>query len=66
MLKARKTDGEVMVSLTDYGAGIASEDLPHIFQRFYQPKAGRKAGGLGLGLYISKMLVEAQGGRILG
>ncbi len=64
LLRAEKTDGEVTVSVTDYGMGIPPEDLPHIFERFYQPTAGRKAGGLGLGLYISKMLVEAHGGRV--
>ena len=44
--------------------GIAQEDSPHIFDRFYRSKGVRKAGGLGLGLYITKMLVEAHGGRI--
>ncbi|MCL4465149.1 MAG: PAS domain-containing sensor histidine kinase, partial [Chloroflexi bacterium] len=64
LIRAEKTNQKVTVSVTDRGLGIAPEDLPHIFVRFYQPKAGRRAGGLGLGLYITKMLVEAQGGRI--
>ena len=64
LVGAERTDGEVTVWVADRGFGIAPEDLPHIFERFYEPKAGRVAGGLGLGLYISKMLVEAHGGRI--
>ncbi len=62
--KAEEGEGEVMVRVVDRGSGIASEDLPHLFDRFYQPVGGRRAGGLGLGLYITKMLVEAHGGRI--
>lgn len=64
LIRAEKVDREVMVSVSDQGVGISPEDLPHIFERFYQPRGGRKAGGLGLGLYITKMLVEAHGGRI--
>jgi len=53
-----------MVCVCDQGTGIAPADLPHIFERFYRPAGGRKAGGLGLGLYITRMLVEAHGGHI--
>jgi len=66
LVKAERTNGEVVVSVADRGVGIAPEDLPHIFERFYQPRAGRRLEGLGLGLYITKMLVEAHGGRIWG
>ncbi|HLF73782.1 MAG TPA: HAMP domain-containing sensor histidine kinase [Anaerolineales bacterium] len=51
----------VLVSVEDSGAGIASEELGHIFDRFY--KSG-DSGGMGLGLSIAKYLVEAHGGRI--
>ncbi len=61
---ARSVDGEVEVSVSDRGAGIAPADLPHLFERFYRAKGTRKAEGLGLGLYITRMLVEAMGGRI--
>jgi len=64
LVRARKTDDEVTISVADQGIGITPEDFPHIFERFYEPKGGRRAGGLGLGLYITKMLVEAHGGRI--
>jgi len=64
LVTATATDGEVTVSVTDRGVGIAPEDLPHIFERFYRAKGTMKTEGLGLGLYITRMLVEAHGGRI--
>ncbi|MCL5959495.1 MAG: ATP-binding protein, partial [Chloroflexi bacterium] len=64
LVKAQRLDYEIMVSVSDRGIGIAPEDISHIFERFYEPRAGRKAGGVGLGLYISRMFVEAHGGRI--
>ncbi|MCL5958005.1 MAG: cell wall metabolism sensor histidine kinase WalK [Chloroflexi bacterium] len=64
VLRSEKIDGEVVMSVADHGQGIASQDLPHIFERFYQPRTGRKPGGLGLGPYITKKLVEAHDGRI--
>ena len=63
-VSAERRDGELLISVVDRGVGIAPEDLPHIFERFYRTKGTRKAEGLGLGLYITKMLVEAHGGRI--
>ena len=59
-------DPEVSVSVSDTGSGIAPEDLPHVFERFYRgdPSRARRSGGTGLGLVIAKELVEAHGGRI--
>jgi signal transduction histidine kinase/molybdopterin-guanine dinucleotide biosynthesis protein A len=55
----------VTISVEDEGNGIAPEDLPRLFDRFFQAKRGRtRKSGLGLGLYITKGLVEAHGGRI--
>jgi two-component system, OmpR family, phosphate regulon sensor histidine kinase PhoR len=54
----------VVVSVADQGRGIAPDDLPHIFERFYRGTGGRTGEGVGLGLYITRMLVEAHGGRI--
>ncbi len=58
-------DNEVVVSVKDEGPGVAAEDLSKLFQRYYrtQTAKGHRAG-LGLGLYITKGLVEAHSGRI--
>ncbi len=66
LLQAKSTDGEVLISVMDEGVGIAPEELPHLFERFYRGKSERQAEGIGLGLYITKLLVEAHGGRIPG
>lgn len=63
-VEAARTDGEVVTSVADHGVGIAPEDLPHIFERFYRARGPRKQEGLGLGLFITRKLVEAHGGRI--
>ena len=60
---AEPREGEVCFRVSDTGPGISREHLPHLFERFWRP---RRAGGLGagLGLAISKGIVEAHGGRI--
>lgn len=59
------TDQEVFVSVKDDGIGINQENLKHIFSQFYRAKGvDRKVSGLGLGLYISKEIIERHGGRV--
>jgi signal transduction histidine kinase len=60
---ATALDREVRFWVTDTGAGVAPEDVPHLFERFWQARRGRHRG-VGLGLAIVKGLVEAHGGRI--
>ena len=58
-------DAGATVAVEDQGPGIPASELPRLFDRFYQAKRARAMkSGLGLGLYITKGLVEAHGGRI--
>jgi two-component system, OmpR family, phosphate regulon sensor histidine kinase PhoR len=56
----------VEVSVTDQGAGLSAENATHLFEKYYRTREGRSSDGmgLGLGLYISKLIVEAHGGAI--
>lgn len=59
-----RTDN-VIVCVSDQGPGIAPDDMPHIFDRFYRaPDMAKKTKGAGLGLFLCKSIVEAHGGRI--
>lgn len=64
-LTLRRQAGWVQVGVEDTGMGIAAEDLPHIFERFYRADRSRgRTGGSGLGLAICKWIAEAHGGRL--
>jgi len=64
-IKLKEDNGFLRVEVADTGEGISNEDLPKIFDDFYRGVAGDTAAkGAGLGLSISKMIVEAHGGRI--
>jgi signal transduction histidine kinase len=55
----------VVVSVRDAGPGLPPEEAAHLFEKFYRSREGRKVeGGIGLGLYISRLIIEAHGGRI--
>jgi signal transduction histidine kinase len=64
-VQVRTAPGGALLAVEDEGWGIAAEDLPRLFDRFYQAKRARaRKSGLGLGLYIVKGLVHAHGGRL--
>lgn len=64
VLRVERSDSEVHVSVMNSGEGISKEDLPHVFERFYQAPEKRRARGAGLGLAIVKRIIELHGGRI--
>jgi PAS domain S-box-containing protein len=65
-ITARQKHEEVIVSVSDNGPGIAPDELPHVFERFYRARMGRQkhSGGTGLGLAICKAFIEAHGSAI--
>ncbi|HEU5102792.1 MAG TPA: sensor histidine kinase, partial [Roseiflexaceae bacterium] len=62
-----RPSSSVMLRVSDTGSGIAAEDLPFIFDRFYRADKARQrvdSNASGLGLAIAKAIVEAHGGRL--
>lgn len=59
-------DNNVTIKVSDTGPGIAAEDIPHLFQKFYRVDNSetRQIGGTGLGLFIARKIVEKSGGKI--
>ena len=60
---ARRDEKSVLFSVADTGAGIAAEDVPHLFDRYWQGRPTNRRGA-GLGLTIAKGIIDAHGGRI--
>ena len=66
VVQATCVGSEIHLSISDQGIGIPTEELPRIWDRFYQVDGStkRRFGGSGLGLTIVKRIVEAHGGRV--
>ncbi|MFL5733809.1 MAG: ATP-binding protein [Chloroflexia bacterium] len=64
VIGARQEGEKIEVRVDDTGPGVPSEDLPYIFDKFYRAGSGKRGTGFGLGLAISKGLIEAHGGRM--
>lgn len=56
--------GEHVVKVIDMGAGIQPDEMPKLFERFYQGQSDRQASGSGLGLYLARQIVDAHNGKI--
>lgn len=63
-LTAEAQERFIEIGVTDTGIGIAREDIPHVFERFYKVDRARRDGGTGLGLAIVKHIVYAFGGEV--
>jgi signal transduction histidine kinase len=66
LVRGESIPGYAKVTVMDDGIGIPSDDLPRIFERFFQVESHltRKHGGMGLGLSVAKVMIEMHGGRI--
>ncbi len=65
--RATAEEGQgICISVRDYGSGVDDEALPHLAEPFYRPDSarGRTAGGVGLGLYLCKLVAQAHGGNL--
>ncbi len=57
-------DGNIVTSVKDFGPGIPKENMPRVFQRLYRVQKLSKTEGLGLGLYLSREIIRAHGGKV--
>ena len=66
LVSTEETDGRVYIQVADQGAGIAAEDMPNVFMKFYRSKAAMSSStkGTGIGLYLAKYFVDLHKGQI--
>jgi two-component system OmpR family sensor kinase len=64
VVRAEIRDALAVIAVRDTGVGIAAEDLPRVFERFYRSDKSRTSGGNGLGLSICQAIITAHGGTI--
>jgi two-component system sensor histidine kinase BaeS len=65
-LRARHTGEHLLIDVEDHGSGLAPDELPHVFDRFWRAEKSRsrQTGGSGLGLAIVRQLIRAHGGEV--
>ena len=64
MITAKAEADDFIFSVSDNGNGIPKEDIPKLFSRFSQGTTRKRSTGTGLGLYLSRQIIEAHGGKI--
>jgi signal transduction histidine kinase len=65
VVSSRHEDGHLLITVRDQGVGISPQDQQQLFERFYRGSAeGQEVKGLGLGLYVTRRIVEAHGGAV--
>ncbi len=64
-IKVEEKENQQLVAISDSGIGIAEEDISHIFEGFYRAKSGQTQSGQGIGLAVSRQIIDAHGGSIL-
>jgi hypothetical protein len=67
LICSEEQDGRVMIQIIDQGPGIPTDELPHIFMKFFRSKNAKSSPikGSGLGLYLAKYFTELHGGKIV-
>lgn len=63
-VRVARAKGEALFEVRDHGRGIEAEALPHLFEPFHRAASAKGVPGLGMGLYVTRQIVEAHGGRI--
>lgn len=64
IITIKKQANDLIFSVSDTGCGIPQEDIPNMFQRFSQGTSKKRSVGTGLGLYLSRQIIESHGGKI--
>lgn len=64
VISIKENNSDIIFSVCDNGNGIPKEDIPHLFKRFSQGTSQKRSTGTGLGLYLSRQIIEAHGGKI--
>ena len=64
VIRVFRSDRDAVISVADQGVGLDADDLPHLFEKHFRAKTAGTTEGTGLGLFASRQIVEAHGGRI--